>query len=473
MSRRITERKKKLLPENFRREGRGKGGGERGKFSSRERGREGREIERKGEERGREEARASPPDSPPERHGEERKKRERVRERERRKKEKKERREIGKKRGYGRETRGRERGSNFRRDGSNFRRQETRGERRREAEEKKGGERGKKSPSLFTRARMRGEEKEVLRATEKFPSREGSWKEGERRKRREKEREKGCRGREKKTAREREVTGERERARGRDRGREEERGRERRRNFLLAPLLATEKFPSRERREESAGELERGERRRRERKRGKRKREKERRMREENGRERDSLPPLEKSKNLKTNSKIDDGLRPPLSQDYVHHFLPTNPLSLSISALQTSPYKTQPEGQTHRCHIPSNPSIRIFGHHNLLSLSLHFFLSLQRATQTADPRLSRKPTLEMAKGNAVSLLLIVMLLVVLVVGAPPKLPKIMQRGSSGGDKGHFKVDEPVYRYRDMPGLTVQASKLMELETDEGKPEYDP
>ena len=66
-----------------------------------------------------------------------------------------------------------------------------------------------------------------------------------------------------------------------------------------------------------------------------------------------------------------------------------------------------------------------------------------------------------------------MLLVVLVVGAPPKLPKILQRGSSGGDKGQFKVDEPVYRYRDMPGLTVQASKLMEVETEEGKPEYDP
>ena len=51
-------------------------------------------------------------------------------------------------------------------------------------------------------------------------------------------------------------------------------------------------------------------------------------MREENGRERerDSLP-LEKSKNLKTNSKIDDGLRPPLSPNeptFSLHLCPPN-----------------------------------------------------------------------------------------------------------------------------------------------------
>ena len=72
--------------------------------------------------------------------------------------------------------------------------------------------------------------------------------------------------------REREIVGEREE--GSEREEEKKRKREgERRNFHLVPLLATEKFPSRERREESAGELERGERRRRKRKRGKRKRE--------------------------------------------------------------------------------------------------------------------------------------------------------------------------------------------------------
>ena len=63
--------------------------------------------------------------------------------------------------------------------------------------------------------------------------------------------------------------------RRRDAGEREERGRERRRNFLIA----MEKFPSRERREESAGDLERG-------------REKERKRREKEGereRERFSL----------------------------------------------------------------------------------------------------------------------------------------------------------------------------------------
>ena len=41
----------------------------------------------------------------------------------------------------------------------------------------------------------------------------------------------------------------------------EGRKRERMRNFLVVPLLVIEKFPTQERREESAGELERGERR--------------------------------------------------------------------------------------------------------------------------------------------------------------------------------------------------------------------
>lgn len=85
------------------------------------------------------------------------------------------------------------------------------------------------------------------------------------------------------------------------------------------------------------------------------------------------------------------------------------------------------------------------------------------------------------KASAMGVLLVLLLGVTVggtakeaTAAAAGKLPPIMRRPSGGANgMGRFSVDEPVYRYRHMPGVAIPASRLMKLETYEGKPEYDP